>query len=271
MRPVDLGSSLLRKRTTAGTAYVEVGAGEPLVLLHGVGMRLEAWESQIAAFAAGNRVIAADLPGHGESLPLAPGSTITDFVAWLSTFLRDLGLERANLAGHSMGAMIAGGAVATFPERIARIAYLNGVFRRDPNAKAAVLARAAAIRSEGVDREGPLSRWFVGTPAENDVRENVRRWLGQVNPSGYATAYMAFAAGDDVYADCWPRVACPALFLTGSDDPNSTPEMAEAMAAMTPHGWARIVAGHRHMVGLTAPDEVNRHLAEWLATTEAAR
>ena len=67
------------------------------------------------------------------------------------------------------------------------------------------------------------------------------------------------------YADAWPAVRCPALFLTGRDDPNSTPAMAEEMAALAPHGYARIIEGHRHMVNLTAASEVNQLLAEWLA------
>lgn len=89
-----------------------------------------------------------------------------------------------------------------------------------------------------------------------------------VDPEGYAVAYTAFAGGDETYADRWPSVACPALFLTGSDDPNSTPLMAEQMAAITPRGYARIVEAHRHMVNLTAPETVNALMAEWLALEE---
>ena len=85
---------------------------------------------------------------------------------------------------------------------------------------------------------------------------------------GYATAYAAFAGGDSTYADCWPNVGCPALFLTGTDDPNSTPAMARAMAEAAPAGYAVLIDGHRHMVNLTAPEEVNAILLEWLKKPE---
>lgn len=262
---------LPRKKTAGGTAYHEAGSGEPLVLIHGVGMRLEAWAPQIAFLSAGHRVIAVDMPGHGESAKLPAGSRLEEFVAWFGRFLDEMAIDRANVAGHSMGALVSGGAAATFGERISRVAYLNGVYRRDQQAKAAVLARAAAIPVTGVDKEGPLARWF-GDDADSVVaRELTRKWLSLVDPEGYAVAYAAFAGGDETYANRWKDVAGPALFLTGSDDPNSTPLMAEQMAALAPKGWVRIVEGHRHMVNLTAPDIVNSLLAEWLSFGEDER
>jgi pimeloyl-ACP methyl ester carboxylesterase len=257
-----------RLHTAGGVSYVEMGSGEPLVLIHGVGMRLEAWAPQIAVFSKTHRVIAVDMPGHGESAKLPAGSTLEDFVAWFGRFLDDMNIDRANVAGHSMGALIAGGAVATFGKRIKRVAYLNGVYRRDAEAKAAVMARAASIGTTGVDRDGPLKRWFGDDANSVHARELTRNWLGLVDPEGYAVAYSAFAGGDETYADHWRDVRCPALFLTGSHDPNSTPDMAQQMAEITPHGWARIVERHRHMVNLTAPDDVNALLAEWLETEE---
>ena len=263
--------TLPRKITAGGTAYHETGTGEPLVLIHGVGMRLEAWLPQIAAFSGSHRVIAVDMPGHGESKALPGGSRLEAFVDWFGGFLDEMALDTVNVAGHSMGALVAGGAAATFGERIRRVAYLNGVYRRDAEAKAAVLARAAAIPLTGVDKEGPLQRWFGDDAQSATARELTRNWLGLVDPQGYATAYAAFAGGDETYADCWPQVRVPALFLTGSDDPNSTPQMAEQMAAAAPRGWVRIVEGHRHMVNLTASEIVNELLAEWLSCGEDAR
>ncbi|MQX40648.1 alpha/beta fold hydrolase [Sinorhizobium meliloti] len=265
------GASLPRKTTARGAAYFEAGDGETLILIHGVGMRLEAWAPQIEAFTKTHRVLALDMPGHGASKKIPAGSTMRDYVAWFGCFLDDLSIARANIAGHSMGALISGGAAATFSDRITRVAYLNGVYRRDAAAKAAVLARAEAIRKNGVDAEGPLVRWFGEDPKSQRARELTRTWLEMVDPEGYATAYAAFAGGDEIYADCWPSVECPALFLTGSGDPNSTPEMAKQMASMTPKGWARIVDGHRHMVNLTAPDIVNAQMSEWLTSREKPR
>ena len=109
------------------------------------------------------------------------------------------------------------------------VAVLNGVYRRTPEASAAVLARADALAKGANDIAAPLARWF--TEAEAGVREQVAGWLRAVNLKGYASAYRAFAMGDAIYADAWPRITCPALILTGTHDANSTPAMAQAMAA----------------------------------------
>jgi len=260
-----------RFHTKSGMAYAEQGAGEPLVLIHGVGMRLEAWVPQMAALGRSHRVIAVDMPGHGESRALPENAGLEAFVAWLGLFLDDLKLDRVNVAGHSMGALIAGGAAATFGSTVSRVALLNAVYRRDAAASAAVIERAREIRAGQVDVDGPLLRWFGADSRESDAYRLTHRWLSSVDRGGYATAYAAFAAGDSTYADCWPDVGCPALFLTGTDDPNSTPAMAQAMADAASHGYAVLIDGHRHMVNLTAPDEVNAILSEWLAKPEEKR
>lgn len=265
----DLGTAK-RRRTRRGTAYVQLGAGEPLVLVHGVGMRLEAWAPQIVHFARSHMVIALDMPGHGSSAPLPIGSNLRDFVGWFGDVLEDLELGAINVAGHSMGALIAGGAAASLPDRILRVACLNAAYRRNMAAKRAVLERAAAIWTEGVDPDGPIGRWFDSSESSRDVSTTVHGWLAGASAQSYAVTYTAFATGDEIYADAWPDIAAPALFLTGADDPNSTPEMSRQMAALAPKGQLAVIEGHRHMVNLTAPGQVNAAMETWLDTACAA-
>jgi (E)-2-((N-methylformamido)methylene)succinate hydrolase len=256
--------TLPRSSTARGAAYADVGQGEPVILVHGVGLRLEAWAPQIESLAETHRVIAVDLPGHGASSPIGRNSGLADFVDWLLAVLDDLGLDPVNIAGHSMGALIAGGCAVTAPRRVRRVALLSAVHRRDRAASSAVKARAAEIATGTVDTSAPLSRWFGDACQASEPYRLVKAWLAAVDIEAYATAYGAFAEGDVVYADRWPDVTCPALFLTGELDPNSTPQMTLDLAAAAPHGEARIIAEHRHMVNMTAPDEVTDALRHWL-------
>jgi pimeloyl-ACP methyl ester carboxylesterase len=257
-------TTLPRCSTRRGAAYTEAGAGEPVVLIHGVGLRLEAWAPQIGPLAATHRVIAVDLPGHGASEPIGQGSGLSEFVDWLVATLDDLDLESVNVAGHSMGALIAGGCAVTAPDRVRRVALLSAVHRRDLAASSAVRARAAEIAAGKVDPIAPLSRWFGDDSQVSEPYRLVKSWLAAVDIDAYATAYGAFAEGDVLYADSWPGVTCPALFLTGEHDPNSTPQMTLDLAAAAPHGEACVIADHRHMVNMTAPDEVTTALRHWL-------
>jgi len=253
-----------RSSTLHGAAYVDAGEGEPVVLVHGVGLRLEAWAPQIESLATSHRVIAVDLPGHGTSSPIAQGSGLAAFVDWFTTTLDDLGLDSVNVAGHSMGALIAGGCAVTAPDRVRRVAMLSAVHRRDRDAVSAVTARAAEIAAGRLDPIAPLSRWFGDDCVASEPYRLVKEWLTEVDIDAYATAYGAFAEGDDLYAAGWPCVTCPALLLTGELDPNSTPQMSRDLAAAAPHAEACIIAGHRHMVNMTAPDEVTEALRHWL-------
>jgi (E)-2-((N-methylformamido)methylene)succinate hydrolase len=151
---------------------------------------------------------------------------------------------------------------------VTRAAILNGVHRRTPAARAAVLARATAIASGQAGIEAPLARWFG--PDEGSLRDRVAGWLSSVPQSGYAAAYRAFATGDTVYADRLAEIGCPLLVLTGDGDANSTPQMTRTMAAMAPYGRAVIVPGHRHMANLTAPEAVTAALQAWLTAEKAA-
>ncbi|MDP9836274.1 pimeloyl-ACP methyl ester carboxylesterase [Neorhizobium huautlense] len=263
--------TLHRSRTSSGAAYVDRGqGGETLVLIHGVGMRVEAWGPQIERLSKDHRVIAVDLPGHGFSAPLDARPELPNFVAWFARLVDDLGLEAVNVAGHSMGALIAAGFAVTEPSKLRRVALLNGVYKRTPAAREAVEARADEIFSGAFDREAPLERWFSPEEADDAAYRLVHDLLQQVDPGGYAAAYRAFATGDAVYSDSWPQVKAPALFLTGDGDKNSTAEMAEDMAKAAPQGRAVVIRGHRHMVNLTAPEEVSEALADWL-TWQPAR
>jgi len=263
-------TTLLLSEAGARVAYREAGPGTgqavPLVLIHGVGMQSAAWGPQIDAFAAMSRVIAVDMPGHGGSDPLPGAPDLPDYVAWLDAVLRALDMPVVSLAGHSMGALIAGGYAVEHPARVARVALLNGVFRRSDTARAAVVARAAEIRAGSFDLTTPLDRWFGDSPAEQAARERVAGWLSAVHTKGYADAYTAFAGGDATYADRFSCMACPVLALTGADDPNSTPAMSRAMAEAAPYGHAVVIEGERHMVNLTAPEPVNAALRDWLRT-----
>lgn len=247
--------------------YFEQGEGEPLVLIHGVGMQAAAWYPQIEFFSKHYRVISLDMPGHGQSTKLADDAQLQDFVDWTIELIIALDVGAVNLAGHSMGSLITTGVSATRPDLVKRMAVLNGVYKRSAEAKDAVIQRAEALKTGHIDIETPLQRWFGQSEVERQAASKVKSWLQQVDMSGYATAYAAFAQGDAVYADQWPKIGCPALILTGTGDPNSTVEMAIQMASQAQKGKAIVIENERHMVNLTAPDQVNSAMQAWLETS----
>ena len=235
------------------------GAGTPLLLIHGVGLRAEAWGPMLPHLTAHFRVTAVDLPGHGHSAPLPDGATLADFTDSSAQTLD----TPTRVVGHSMGALIAMDLAARYPDRISAIAPLNAIFRRSAAALAAVQQRAAEIASGAQPDPGPtLDRWFGSDPSGllKSAKEDCGNWLGTVDPKGYAAAYRIFANADGPSDAALAQITCPALFITGADEPNSTPAMSHALAAHVPHGRAAILPDARHMMPMTHAKDVASHL-----------
>ena len=245
-----------RPRSDAGgLAAIRCGDGPPVLLLHGVGLRAEAWSRQIDALSTHHRVTAPDMPGHGESPAPAAPLSLAEYTDRIAATLHD----PAIVVGHSMGAMIALDLAARYPDRTRAVAALNAVFERPPEAASAVKARAARLDGHTNPDPAPtLHRWFGNETSPE--RSACHDWLTTVNPQGYRMADTAFAQATTPTRDRLKNLTCPALFMTGAEEPNSTPEMSETMAALAPQGRARIVEGAAHMMPMTHADTVSAAL-----------
>lgn len=105
--------------------YVEKGAGEALILLHGNGEDGTYFVHQMEALSGRFRVIAVDTRGHGKSPRGSAPFTIAQFAEDLKDFMDGLGLEKAHLLGFSDGANIALAFAMKYPQRVDRL-VLNG-------------------------------------------------------------------------------------------------------------------------------------------------
>lgn len=88
---------------------VRRGGGPPLLLIHGIGHRCQAWEPVLDRLAEAHEVIALDLPGFGAS-PVPPEGMPADMAATVARFpelLGELGVDRPHVAGNSLGGAIA--------------------------------------------------------------------------------------------------------------------------------------------------------------------
>ncbi len=243
-----------------GHPAIVSGEGEPVLLLHGVGLRAEAWGAQIDGLSQQVQIVAPDMPGHGENPLASLPMVLADYVRAAGTVLNGLG-GKAIVVGHSMGAMIALALAAQFPDRVKAVVALNAVFERSNAAAAAVQSRAEGLDGRTPpDTTRPLRRWFGDS--ETQERVACRQWLGSMDPAAYKLAYTAFAQSQTPSRDLLASLQCPAIFMTGADEPNSTPEMSHAMADIAPDGRAVVVDGAAHMMPMTHSTQVNAVLSD---------
>jgi pimeloyl-ACP methyl ester carboxylesterase len=90
-------------------AFDRCGSGEPVVLLHGLGSRRQAWRPVVDRVQDQRELLAVDLPGFGDSPPDPAGTALTvfDHADRIERFFAEAGLERPHLAGNSMGGGVA--------------------------------------------------------------------------------------------------------------------------------------------------------------------
>lgn len=175
------GDSQFAKLDGARIHYKSYGKGkDALVLIHGWTCNLDNWRDQIPDFAKRNRVIALDLPGHGQSDKPEIPYTMDLFANAIDAVLRDAKVERAVLVGHSMGTPVARQFYRKYPQKTLAIVIVDGGLRpfgtkemrenfismfRSPNYKQAGMQMlsqmAPTLPAEGKER---VNASFANTP-----------------------------------------------------------------------------------------------------------
>jgi pimeloyl-ACP methyl ester carboxylesterase len=228
----------------------EAGEGTPVVLLHGLtGTRRYVVMGSRALERGGHRVVAYDARGHGASTP-APDPDAYDYddlVCDLEAVLDDRGIERAVLAGASMGAHTALRLALDAPRRVAGLVVITPAF--DPQAEGRELERWDAL-SEGL-RSGGVEG-FVEAYGEPEVSERWRETIDKVlrerlsaheHPEAVVDALRAvprsrpFQAWDDL-----ARVEAPTVVVASRDeaDPGHSFAIGERYAELI--SGARLVS-----------------------------
>lgn len=118
------------KLDTMRVRYQNYGDGkEAVVFIHGWSCNLNFWKANIPAFANQSRVIAIDLPGHGQSDKPQVTYSMDLFARAIDAVLIDAGVERATLVGHSMGAPVIRQFYRKYPDKTRALVIVDGSLR----------------------------------------------------------------------------------------------------------------------------------------------
>ena len=163
---------LTAELTPAGTSYLATGQGQPVVLIHGVGLNKEMWGGQIVGLATKYRVIAYDMLGHGASPRPESGTPLLGYADQLLELLDHLQLPKAAVIGFSMGGLVARAFALHYPQRLQSLVVLNSVFNRSAEQRAGVIARTARPPNTG-RTPMPKRRCHAGSAV--NTRRPIRR------------------------------------------------------------------------------------------------
>ena len=102
-------------------SFVDVGEGDPVVLLHGITCSAASWNALVPSLAEHHRVIVPDLPGHGWSSRARGDHSISAFALHVRDLLMGLGISRATFIGHSLGGGVTMQTAYAYPELVGRM------------------------------------------------------------------------------------------------------------------------------------------------------
>lgn len=262
--------------------YTEVGAGEPVLLLHGWPTSSYLWRNIAPSIAeGGRRVIALDLPGFGQSdKPVDASYGFRFFERILTGFLDALGIEQTGLAVHDLGGPIGLYWAAHHEERVERLALLNTLVY--PELSWAVIAFVAACRLPGV-RSLITSPWGLEQAMHIGVRDAGRRtpeMIRAVQAPFVArdarralakAAYGLHPGGMKDIAAWLPTVRMPVRIVYGEGD-RILPDVAKTMKRVArdiPHAKVTAIPGCGHFLQEDRPTEVAAALADFFALRAA--
>jgi 3-oxoadipate enol-lactonase len=214
-----------------------------LVFIHGAGCLPHVFNEQLAAFP---EAIAVNLPGHGR--PGQP-STIAEFAEAVAGELHSREIERAVLAGSSMGGAIALELALRHDPRVAALIMLGSSAR----------LRVAPAIFESIDADFPgaaaaLAEGFFAYPSRERVAAAVEMMLAV----GRQQTRRDFSACDafDV-RERLGEIDVPLLALTGEKDVMTPPKFAEAFVGRVPAAEARILPDAGHLAFVERPEATN--------------
>jgi pimeloyl-ACP methyl ester carboxylesterase len=289
-------SEPVSRRIPLGTGLtyhvLEWGQGRPdldhtVVLLHGFLDLAWGWAPTVrAGLAARFHVIAPDFRGHGDSDWIGPGGYyhFIDYLADLHELLPQVARARVSLVGHSMGGSVAAYYAGSYPERIHRLALLEGmgppeqsesapervrawldswrrVRGREPKSYADLAEAAARLQAHDLLLTGEVARELAahGTTRLPDGRLRFKHdpLHATAGPTPFRVAYAA---------DFWRRVTCPVLLVEGEESSfRDFGEEAERRAAFLAHTVRAALPGAGHMMQRHQPATLADMLLHFLA------
>lgn len=262
-----------KQRVSSGVdiAYYDSGTGTPIVFLHSFGHNKTLWFPQLTHFVErGYRVVAPDMPGHGDSTFDPRHHTVDGIARSCIELLDALGLARVILAGISMGGYVALRMWARKPELIAALVLSNTKAERD--SEEIVARRRAQIAN--LEQHGLAEFIHSGAPRRLSpktledrpwVLDSITMMNFTVSAEANAATLEAMAVKDDDTATL-ATIDVPALITTGSDDIFIPKTSAAVLEAGIRNSQLHVIEHSGHVSNLERPTQYNQVMDDFLAS-----
>lgn len=262
---------------------IESGAGEALVLLHGVGGHAEAYARNVVRLGERYRAMAVDLLWHGFSAkPEFSHDAVGSYVDQVLDLLDAEGIERAHIEGESLGGWVALTLALEHPDRVGKlvlnttagVALKPGtVDERPAEGREALRARSlAAIDDPTPETIRHRLEWLMRTPdrvTDELVDIRTRIYADPTTNSALRTVFQnsfGFGSGPNrrITEDRLAEVKVPTLVLWSGHNPGSGPDVGRRIAELTPGAAFHCIEDAAHWPQWERPEEHDRVVLDFL-------
>lgn len=242
----------------------DLGEGTPILWIHGFPLASTMYEPQLAI--RGVRHVMPDLPGFGQSRPQGDEVSMDGYARLCIEILDQRGIDRAVIAGFSMGGYIAFGVARLAPQRMRGLILIDTRETADTEeARKGRYESIEKVKKDGIDSivEAMLPKML--TPdAPPEMRDRVREIMSSSSPEGVIAALRAMATRPDSTPQL-AKIVVPALILVGEEDKITPPTDAERMAAAISGARLVRVEGAAHLANYEKAAEVNRAVGAFVS------
>jgi len=241
-------------------AWFEAGRGDPLILIHGLADDHRAWRRTMPDLMLRRRVVLYDLRGHGETSLGTPDCTLRQLGTDLVALMDALDLERADIAGFSLGGTIAMRAAVDRPERVRNLVLVATSSRVGKSAADWYLERVAMVERGDpglrATLDGDTGDVYAQSPQELEDGLLIRRQATS-DPRGYGNACAAMAALNAAPLDPeLVRIAAPTLVVASDRDQHCPPKAAAIIAAGIAGSKLEVIEGAGHPIPVERPTQL---------------
>ncbi|MEO8677588.1 MAG: alpha/beta fold hydrolase [Vicinamibacterales bacterium] len=245
--------------------YETHGAGEPVLLIHGLGSSTRDWAPQIDALATRFTVVAFDVRGHGRSGKPDQRYSVKLFADDTAALIRALGLAPVHVVGISMGGMIAFQLAVDAPGLVRTLVIVNSgpeMQIRTVAQRLMIWSRITTVRLFGMRKMGEvLATRLLPKPEHAGLRTTfVERWAAN-EPRAYLSSLRALVNWSVL--EHLPSISHPVLVMAADQD--YTPvALKQAYTAQLPHGELVVIEDARHFMPIERPHEFNEAVLAFL-------
>ena len=256
--------------------YYEIhGAGQPLVLISGLGYPLWQWHKMVPFLAEHFQVITFDNRGVGQSDKPAGPYTAQMLAADTAGLLDALGIEKAIIAGHSMGGFIAQAMALDFPQKVAKLILCSTNFGGPHHVPVTPEAMKVLtdVTSDALTRfKNGLAVSTAPDWSEKNP-EMIEEWVkwrvaNPIDPAPYQ-AQMAIGFGlmpeAAAFENKLPRLNVPTLILFGAHDKVVPPENASLLAEKISGSKVVILPNAGHFFPIEVAEAASRTITDFAA------